>query len=62
LESLVYSLAYLTKKDVNYHDFYPTNIFYSNGVFKILNPLVVKLSGYALTQQSNFLYNLRKKI
>jgi len=55
LESLVYSLAYLTKKDINYHDFYPTNIFYNNGVFKILNPLVVKFSGYALTQQSKIL-------
>jgi hypothetical protein len=28
LEGLVYSLAYLSKKSIPHHDFYPTNIFY----------------------------------
>lgn len=54
LESLVYSLAYLVKKEINYHDFYPTNVFYNNGIFKIANPLAVKLSGYSLTHQSTY--------
>lgn len=53
LECLVYSLAYMSKKSINYHDFYPTNIFYNNGSFKILNPLTAKKSGYSLTQESN---------
>lgn len=51
LECLVYSLAYMSKKNINYHDFYPTNIFYSNGNFKMLNPLLAKMSGYSMTQQ-----------
>lgn len=41
----------MTKKNMNYHDFYPTNIFYNNGNFKIANPLTIKFSGYSLTQQ-----------
>lgn len=49
---MVYSLAYMTKKDINHHDYYPTNIFYTNGIFKILNPLILKNSAYSLTQQS----------
>jgi serine/threonine protein kinase len=51
LESLIYGLAYMAKKDINHHDFYPTNIYYNNGCFKILNPLMVKYSGYSITQQ-----------
>ena len=46
LECLVYSLAYMSKKSINYHNFYPTNIFYNNGSFKILNhhaPMVASL-------------------
>jgi hypothetical protein len=54
LESMVYSLAYMVKKDVNHHDFYPTNIFYNNGAFKVINPALLKSSGYSLTQQSNY--------
>lgn len=51
LESLVYSLAYMTKKGISHHDYYPTNIFYSNGVFKLLNSLMLKYSAYEMTQK-----------
>ena len=55
LEALVYSLAYLSKKNIPHHDFYPTNIFYKDGKFKLLNPLTLACSGYSITQQSTFL-------
>ncbi len=41
----------MTKKGINHHDYYPTNIFYSNGVFKLLNPLMLEHSAYAMTQK-----------
>ncbi len=50
IESLVYALAYLEKYGFKHHDFYPTNIFFCEGVFKITNPMVINESGYALTQ------------
>ena len=52
LESLVYGLAYLSKKNIPHHDFYPTNIFYKDGKFKLLNPAVLSYSSYSITQQS----------
>jgi hypothetical protein len=55
LESMVYGLAYMTRKDLNHHDFYPTNVFYKNGTFKLLNPLALNCSGYSITQQSMLL-------
>lgn len=54
-ESLVYGLAYMTKKNCNHHDFYPTNIYYVDGKFKIINPLEIQASGFYLTSQSNFI-------
>lgn len=50
IESLVYSLAYLEKNNMKHHDFYPTNVFYQNGLFKIANPLSIEASAYSLTQ------------
>ena len=52
LESLVYGLAYLHNKDIRHHDFYPTNIFYKDSRFKLLNPVATPCSGYSITQQS----------
>lgn len=52
VESLVYSLRYLQKFEYKHHDYYPTNIQYCAGVFKITNPLLTNASAYVLTQQS----------
>lgn len=62
MESLVYSLAYLCKKSVANRDFYPTNIFYSEGTFKVRNPLALTCSAYAITQQRTPCVQLRQKI
>lgn len=45
-----------------HHDYYPTNIFYSRGQFKINNPIMVQVSGYTRTQQRNRFYNYRESI
>ena len=52
LESLVYGLAYLSYKDITHHDFYPTNIFYKDSRFRIVNPMITPCSGYSITHQS----------
>ena len=52
LECLVYGLAYMSGKNVPHHDFYPTNIFYKDTKFRILNPVILPCSGYSITQQS----------
>lgn len=54
IESLVYSLRYLQKFDHKHHDYYPTNVHYCSGIFKITNPLTFSASAYVLTQESNF--------
>ena len=41
LESLVYALAYMEKNSLRHHDFYPTNVYYNSGCFKITNPSLV---------------------
>lgn len=61
LESLVYSLAYLCRKGIGHHDYYPTNIYYMGGVFKLLNPALVACSGYSITQQSKKIVNLGQR-
>lgn len=50
IESLVYALAYLQKNSLRHHDFYPSNIHYQQGLFKVTNPLTVTGSAYELTQ------------
>lgn len=52
-ESLVYALAYLEKHNIKHHDFYPSNVFYHQGIFKVSNPLTVECSAYTLTHNSN---------
>ena len=52
IESLMYSLAYIKKCSYIHHDFYPTNVYYSNGIFKIVNPVLIDTSAYSLTQSS----------
>ncbi len=61
IECLVYSLAYVDKNKIKHHDFYPTNIFYQNGIFKIANPLIVENSGYELTHKSKNISILGKR-
>ena len=56
LESLVYGLAYFSKKKLPHHDFYRTNVFYKEGKFKILNPLALVSSSYELTQKSKNIF------
>lgn len=51
LESLVYALAYMEKNSLRHHDFYPTNVYYTAGAFKISNPTLVEASAYLLTQE-----------
>ena len=51
IESLVYALAYLEKNSIRHHDFYPINLYYCDGIFKIANPLSIEFSAYALTEQ-----------
>ena len=58
IESLVYALAYMAKKKCNHHDFYPTNIYYCEGRFKLINPLEIQASGFYLTSQSTLKYLL----
>lgn len=61
-ESLVYGLSYMTKKNCNHHDFYPANIYYSEGKFKVINPFEIQASGFCLTSQSSFfLINKKSK-
>jgi hypothetical protein len=48
---LVYALAYLEKAGIRHHDFYPTNVYYSSGIFKISNPALQETTAYGLTQQ-----------
>jgi hypothetical protein len=62
VESLVYSLRYLQREGLPHHDFYPTNVHYHAGIFKIANPLALDTSAYALTQQRTSLSIHRKKI
>ena len=53
VESLVYSLRYMQREGVAHHDYYPTNVHYHNGMFKVANPMIASVSAYSLTQQSN---------
>ncbi len=50
----------MNKNKLNYHDYYPTNVFMQNGHFKVANPLVVSFSGYQLTYLSIF-YVMQEK-
>lgn len=52
VESLVYSLRYLQKFEYRHHDYYPPNIHYCGGAFKVSSPLLTNSSAYVLTQQS----------
>lgn len=53
LECLAYSLAYLSSKAVPHHDFYPTNILYNQGQFRVRNPAALDYSSYSITLQRN---------
>lgn len=57
LEALTYSLAYLCKKSIPHHDFYPTNILYHEGIFRVRNPLGIVCSAYTITQKSMLYLN-----
>lgn len=50
IESLVYALAYLEKNSIRHHDFYPTNVYYHSGIFKLTNPVSHETSAYTITQ------------
>ena len=55
IESLVYALAYMQKNNYKHHDFYPTNIYFQQGVFKITNPATTEQSAYFKTSQSIYI-------
>lgn len=61
VESLIYSLRYLQRHAISHHDYYPTNVHYAGGAFKIASPITLEASAYSLTQQSNLLLILGKR-
>jgi serine/threonine protein kinase len=41
LEAVAYSISYMNSEGYYHHDIYPTNIFYSSGLFKVTNPFSI---------------------